>query len=288
MNIITPKPSRAGSVDFVDGHTRLYGILGHPIEQVRTPETVTYELRRRGINAIVLPIHVRPEELDDCIPGLMKIANLDGLVVTIPHKKTITGHLDRIGPLAEISGSASVIARSKDDKWVGEMFDGNGCVSAMLRRGVELAGKHVFLLGAGGAGVAIASTLARTGVAQISLQDPDAARSADLHDRIGKWFPNVVISRNAPSLDEIDVLINASSVGMLDASRIPIDIKEIPERVVVMDAIMDPDRTRLIALAEECGCATVYGREMLDSQIEVVSDFLLDSRDLLAADIKFP
>lgn len=288
MNIITHKPERAGSVDFVNGHTRLYGILGHPIEQVRTPETVTYELRRRGINAIVLPIHVRPEELDVCVPGLMKIANLDGLVVTVPHKKTIINHLDRIGPLAEISGSASILARSADDKWVGEMFDGNGCVEAMLRRGVELAGKHVFLLGAGGAGVAIASSLARLGVAQISVQDPDSIRSADLVERISKRFPKVALSTNVPALDETDVLVNASAVGMLDATQIPVDFKQIPSHVVVMDAIMDPDRTRLIALAEDCGCKTVYGREMLDSQIDAACDFLLNSRNQMAGDIEFP
>lgn len=288
MNIIKPKPERASSVDFVNGHTRLYGILGHPIEQVRTPETVTYELRRRGINAIVLPIHVRPEEFDSCIPGLMKIANLDGLVVTVPHKKTIINHLDRIGPLAEISGSASILARSADDKWVGEMFDGNGCVEAMLRRGVKLAGKHVFLLGAGGAGVAIASSLARLGVAQISIQDPDISRSADLVERISKWFPQVALSTNAPALDEIDIIVNASAVGMLDATKIPVDFKQIPSHVVVMDVIMDPDRTRLIALAEDCGCTTVYGREMLDSQIDAACDFLLNSRNQMAGDIEFP
>jgi shikimate dehydrogenase len=78
MNIITPRPQRAGSVDFVDGHTRLYGILGHPIEQVRSPETVTFELRRRGINAILVPLHVKPADFDEVFPRLLKLGNLDG------------------------------------------------------------------------------------------------------------------------------------------------------------------------------------------------------------------
>lgn len=289
MNIIqkTP-PARAGSVDFVDGHTRLYGILGHPIEQVRSPETVTYELRQRGINAILLPIHIRPEDFDDALPGLLKLANLDGLVVTIPHKGSIIRHLHRIGPLAQISGSASVIGRSSDGKWVGEMFDGNGCVNAILRRGVELKGKRVLLLGAGGAGTGIAGALARLGVAHLAISDPDDSRRRNLIDRVGAACPDVELSSDVPDLQDIDVLINASPIGMLDETKMPIEVERIPSHVTVMDCIMDPDRTRLLSVAEASGCLTVYGREMLDAQIAAACDFLLQARTLPADEIRFP
>ncbi len=289
MNVMqsTPPP-RAGSVDFVDGHTRLYGIVGHPIEQARSPQTVTYELRKRGINAILLPIHIRPDDFDDALPGLLKLANLDGLVVTVPYKGSIIRHLDRIGPLAKISGSASVIGRSRDGKWVGEMFDGNGCVNAILRRGVELAGKRVLLLGAGGAGKGIAGALASLGVARLAISDPDADRLRTIVERIGAGFADVELSNEIPELDEIDVLINASPVGMLDETRMPIEVERFPPHVTVMDCIMDPDKTRLISVAEASGCVTVYGREMLDSQIIAACDFLLEARNLPADEIRFP
>lgn len=277
--IFTPPVPRAGSVDFVDGRTRLYGILGHPIEQVRSPETVTFELRRRGINAILLPIHIDPADFDEVFPQLLKLRNLDGLVVTVPHKTAVYRHLDHLGPLATFSRGVSVIARSLDDRWIGEMFDGEGCVSAILKRGVALKGKRVQLLGAGGAGAAIAAALAIREPALLHISEPDAARSAAIRDQLDETFPGIPVRAGLAPLSEIDVLINASPVGMLDETRMPIEADRIPENVAVMDAIMDPDRTRLLRLAEDSGCTVVYGREMLDAQIAGACDFMLGARD---------
>jgi len=271
-------PQRAGSADFVDGRTRLYGILGHPIAQARSPETVTYELRRRGENAILLPIHIQPEDFDAVFPQLLKLVNLDGLVVTVPHKTRIAPHLRHIGPMARISHSISVIARTRDDQWVGEMFDGVGCVAAIERRGVRMPSKRVQLLGAGGAGAAIGAELARKGVAALRVVEPQAQRAEDLARGLAAAYPALNVSIGPSRLDDIDLLINASPIGMLDENAAPIDVTSIPANVVVMDAIMDPDRTKLLRIAQASGCLTVYGREMLDSQIVRVCDFLLRAR----------
>ncbi len=278
-NILRLPPQRAGSADFVSGRTRLYGILGHPIEQARSPETVTYELRKRGHDAILLPIHIRPEDFDDVFPQLLKLGNLDGLVVTVPHKTRIAPHLQHIGPMARISNSISVIARCRDDAWLGEMFDGVGCVAAIERRGVKMPGKRVQLLGAGGAGAAIGAELARKGIAALRIVEPDTIRAQNLGSSLAAAYPALNVSIGASRLDDIDLLINASPVGMLDENAAPITASTIPSHVVVMDAIMDPDRTKLLRIAEASGCLTVYGREMLDSQIVRVCDFLLRARE---------
>lgn len=292
MNIAAPLPEsllrepppRAGSAEFVSGRTRLYGILGHPIEQARSPETVTHELRRRGEDAILLPIHIRPEDFDAVFPQLLKLVNLDGLVVTVPHKTRIAPHLRHIGPMARISHSISVIARCRDDQWVGEMFDGVGCVAAIERRGLLMPGKRVQLLGAGGAGAAIGAELARKGVAALRIVEPSRERAEILGSGLAKAYPALDIRIGPSRLDDIDLLINASPVGMLDADACPIEVTEMPPHLVVMDAIMDPDRTKLLRIAEASGCLTVYGREMLDSQIVRVCDFLLRARQHDVAD----
>jgi shikimate dehydrogenase len=178
-----------------------------------------------------------------------------------------------------------VIARSADDRWIGEMFDGAGCVSAMLKRGVTLAGKRILLLGAGGAGAAIAGAVARQKPAMLHINEPDAQRSARVAAKLRSTFPETIFSEGLPSLDAVDILVNASPVGMLDETRMPIELDRIPAHIAVMDAIMDPDRTRLLRVAEESGCITVYGREMLDAQISAVCDFLLEARVTLADDI---
>lgn len=286
MNIHRPPPARAGSVDFVDGETRLYGIVGDPVRQARSPQTVTYELRKRSVNAILVPLHIAPKAFDEVFPQLLRLGNLDGLVVTVPHKPAALRNLGLIGPLAVFSDSVSVIARSRDERWVGEMFDGAGCVAAILKRGVQLTGMRVLLLGAGGAGAAIAAAVASETPASLAIRDPDEPRRRALQEKLAGAFPALRLIDAEPSLDEIDVLINASPVGMLEPDRMPIDVGAIPGHVAVMDAIMDPDQTRLLKLAEACGCRTIRGREMLDAQIVEACDFMLGARSLDADDIR--
>ncbi|MGO4387795.1 shikimate dehydrogenase [Microvirga sp. 2YAF29] len=287
MNFAAARPPRAGSVDFVNGRTRLYGIVGHPIEQARSPETVTFELQRRGLNAILLPIHIRPEEFSDVFPRVLRIGNLDGIVVTVPHKGRALSHVHRVGPMGQLSGGVSIIGRSLDDRWIGEMFDGAGCVAALLRRKVALAGRRVLLLGAGGAGSAIAAELARCEPAVLFIHDPETPRCAEVIGKVSRAFPAIRIHSGLPPLEDIDVLVNASSVGMLDDNASPLNVDRLPSRMTVMDAIMDPDRTKLLRIAEESGCQTVYGREMLDSQIVAACDFMLDIRTRMADDVVF-
>jgi shikimate dehydrogenase len=284
LPLINEAPERAGGVDFVSGSTRLYGIVGHPIEQVRSPETVTYELRKRGLDAILFPIHIEPDAFDEVFPQLLRVSNLDGLVITVPYKPKAVRHVAQTGPLGEISHSISVIGRTKDDQWIGEMFDGVGCVAALLKRGVRVTGSRVMLYGAGGAGAAIALELARHGPAELTIFDPDRAKLDYLIGRLRQSYPTVRIGAGEAEMASIDLLVNASPVGMLDESLAPIAASQIPSHVVVMDAIMKPDRTKLLRIAEDSGCLTVYGREMLDSQIAPACDFLLRARTSLAAD----
>lgn len=275
----TPAPARAGSVDYVSGRTRLYGIVGHPIAQARSPQTVTFELRRRGIDAVLVPMDIAPAVLDDVLPQLMKLGNLDGLVVTVPHKVRVVPHLARIGPMSKLCGGVSILARCRGDEWIGEMFDGIGCVAAIERRGMSVAGLSTQVLGAGGAGAAIAFELARHAVAAVRLVDPRQGRAAALQAAIAAAFPAVKVSVGASRLDDIDLLINATPIGMLNAAAKPISDDRIPARVAVLDAVMDPDQTLLLKIAEESGCLAIRGREMLDSQLVDACDFLLATRE---------
>ncbi|MCG6206003.1 hypothetical protein LPW26_15230 [Rhodopseudomonas sp. HC1] len=283
----SPFPPSAATVDYVDGSTRVYAIIGHPVQQVRSPQAITFELRRRGLNAILLPFDVAPASFDSVMANLLAIGNLDGLIITVPHKIRARELCTRVGPLAEISGSASVIARTADDKWVGELFDGMGCVAAIRNRGVDLEGRRVLLLGVGGAGAGIAVELARHGPAQIHIHDPDRAKAMHVFERLSAHFPAQSFSVGLPALDGIDVLINASPVGMLDPDRMPIEASRFPSHLVVMDVITDPSPTRLLRTAEESGCIAVYGREMFDSQIAGACDFLFGARQVGVNDVRF-
>jgi shikimate dehydrogenase len=264
---------RAGAVELVSGRTRLFGIVGDPIEQVRSPEMFTAEFHRRGRDAVLVPIHVRPDDFDGCVAALLKLGNLDGLVFTIPYKARAMRFAAVLGTNARIVGAINALARAADGRWKADIFDGLGCVEAFRRRGVGFADRRVMLLGAGGAGSAIAVALAFERPRSLRIHDPDAARATALGEKVKRVDARIAVETGVSSTADIDILLNASPVGMLDDAKMPIDAGSLQRELVVFDAIVTPERTRLLALAESSGCTTIYGREMMRGQIGAMVDF---------------
>ena len=262
-------------VDYVSGKTRVFGIVGHPIEQVRSPEMFTAEFRRRGCDAILVPLHVLPGDFDAALPQLMRLQNLGGLVFTIPYKARACAFAEAMGEQGRVVGAINALAKGADGRWHADIFDGLGCVEAFRRRGLGFAGKRVMLLGAGGAGSAMAVAIGSERPASLRIFDVDAERAATLAGKVARANPGLDAAAGAPTTDGIDILLNASPVGMLSDARLPMDIAALPRELVVFDAIVKPDRTPLLALAEDCGCTTVYGREMMRGQISRMVDFFL-------------
>jgi shikimate dehydrogenase len=263
-------------VDYVSGRTRLFGIVGHPIEQVRSPEMFTAEFRRRALDAILVPLHVLPDDFDALLPQLLRLRNLDGVIFTIPYKPRAFALADHLGEQARIVGAINALGR-RAGNWHGDIFDGIGCVEAFRLRGIPLTGRRALLLGAGGAGSAIGVALASERPASLRVYDVDATRAEALAATILRAFPGLAITAGPPQLDGTDILLNATPSGMLDDARLPIAVTALPRAMIVFDAIVKPETTPLLALAERCGCTTVRGREMMRGQITRVVDFFLAS-----------
>jgi len=260
-------------VDYVSGRTRVYGIVGDPIEQVRSPEMITAEFVRRRIDALMIPIHVRPGDFDTCIAQLKRIQNLDGLVFTIPYKRAAIALADDVGIQAQAIGAINALARRPQGRWSGEIFDGLGCVEAFRRAGYAIEGQRLMLIGAGGAGAAIGVAMAHERPRSIRIHDIDRKRAADLATSIATVDSSIDVDVGAPVTIDIDILLNASPVGMLADPRVPVDISVIDPRTIVFDAIVKPEPTKLLALAERRGCRIVFGRDMMRGQISKIVDF---------------
>jgi shikimate dehydrogenase len=263
----------ADQVDYVSGKTRLYGIVGHPIEQVRSPEMFTAEFAVRGHEGILLPFHVLPDDFDSVVPALMRMPNLDGLIFTIPFKQRAMAMAQDIGPNARIVGAINALTRSKTGSWKAEIFDGIGCIEGIRRRGVLFKGISAMLIGAGGAGSAIAIAIAHEAPQRLRLFDPDENRLRDLADKVRSVDSGIHVETGSPQHEGFDILLNASPVGMLDDARCPIAAEAFAPSLVVFDAIVKPETTPLLALAERSGCMTIRGREMMRGQISRMTDF---------------
>ena len=265
-------------VDYINGKTRLYGIVGDPIAQVRSPEMVTHELQRRGLNAILVPLHVARADCARVIPHLMQLLNLDGLVMTIPFKAQALSLAHSLGLQAQAVGALNALARRKDGTWAGDMFDGMGCVQAFARRGLALRGKSVLLIGLGGAGGAIAAAVASEQPLRMHIWDLNPDRCRQSAELIARLSPDTQVHVGPPHLDGVDVLMNASPVGMLDDARLPLVADALAPELVVFDTIVYPEQTPLLQLAHRSGCRVVTGREMMQGQIARIVDFFIQAQ----------
>ncbi len=262
-------------VNYVSGKTRVFGIVGHPIEQVRSPEMFTAEFRRRGRDAILVPLHVLPDDFDAVLPQLLRLRNLGGLVFTIPFKVRACAFAEVMGEQGRVVGAINALAPGADGRWRADIFDGLGCVEAFRRRGIGFHGKRVLLLGAGGAGSAIAVAIGYERPASLRVFDVESERALALSNKVARANPGLDVEAGLPATDGVDILLNASPVGMLGDPRLPLAIATLPRELVVFDAVVKPERTPLLTLAENCGCTTVYGREMMRGQISRMADFFL-------------
>jgi shikimate dehydrogenase len=262
-------------VDFVSGTTRVYGIVGDPIEQVRSPEMITAVLRQRGIDGIMMPMHAPQAAFDTVMTGLKAMANLGGLVLTIPFKAAGVDHVDVLGRQAVIVGAINALARGPDGRWVGEIFDGVGCVAGLKAAGHSLAGKRIQLIGAGGAGAAIGVAVGFEKPASLRIAELDPARAEALAAKLARIDPDIEVEIGAPVVTGVDFVLNASPVGMLGDPRNPAGTDTIPPDTVVFDAIVKPEETPLLLAARRCGCPTVQGRRMMHGQIGRIVDFFL-------------
>jgi shikimate dehydrogenase len=273
-------------VSYISGETRIFAIVGHPIEQVRSPEMITAEMVRRGRNAILVPLDIRPADFEDCVRQLLRIRNLDGLIFTIPFKQSARMFADALGAQARIVGAINALARNAERGWIGDIFDGVGCVAAFRNRGYSFAERRVMLVGAGGAGRAIAVAVAHEGPRAMRIFDIDAARCMQLVADVSQLDPAIDVKFAVPTLEDIDILVNASPLGMLGNPGMPVEVGEIPAEIIVFDAIVKPEETALLKVARACGCRTVSGREMMLGQIRKVVDHFETQNGVPAPDAR--
>lgn len=257
----------------VEGATRLYGIIGDPIAQVRSPQVFNPRLAAAGRGAVLVPFHVHPERFDDTVCGLMALCNLDGLIVTVPYKARALSLVDQVLSTGRQVGAINAMRREADGGWTGDMFDGRGLIRGLRAQGHDVAGRRVMLIGAGGAGSAVAVALAEAGAAAITLHDVEIAKAQALAARVAAAYPACRIVVGTPTAEGHDVLINATPIGMAPNDGLPAPLGPLRPELLVVDVILKPEVTPFLRHAQSCGCATIGGLTMLEGQADEVAQF---------------
>ena len=268
----------------IRGTTRLYAIIGDPIAQVRSPETFTESFAAAGVDAVMIPLHVPAACFDAIVPALLEVGNLDGVLVTVPFKARMASFAARLGATAGAIGAVNALRREPDGSWTGDMFDGVGFVRGAELKGERIRGRRVALFGAGGAGSAVACALADAGAASIDVIDVEPAKAQALVDKVRRAFPGCVLSAAAAMRDGVDMVVNASPVGMRPGDGLPVQIAHLDPGTLVGDVVIAASPTALIRHAIGCGCHWVDGRDMHGGQADAIMAFFAPSARAAHAD----
>lgn len=258
----------------ISGSTRLFAILADPILQVKTPQAINALMQARGVNGVMVPLHVGASALCACFDALRHVQNLDGFIVTVPHKQAAASLCDEVSPAARAVGAVNVVRRESSGRLVGDILDGRGFVVGLRAHGIEPTGLRVFLAGAGGAANAIAFALADAGVADLGIHNRTPAKVHDMVDRLRVSHPGLTVAAVGHDPTGFDLVVNATSLGMTTDDPLPFAAHALSATQTVAEIIMRPALTPMLAIAQSRGCRIQFGAPMLEGQVDLMARFM--------------
>lgn len=255
------------------GKTRLIPIIGDPIIYARTPETLTREFAARGQDTICIPMQVPQADLEVVLRGLTHTPNIDGVLVTMPHKLAAFQHCATVSRRSQLLKVVSVLRRKADGNWYGDVLDGLSFVQAQINHGAKPEGAKVLILGAGGAGSAIAIAFLEAGARELVIHDPSETRAGELV-RILTGLKKGRVSIGPPDPTGCDMVCNATPMGMSDSDPLPVEVGLLTSSMFVGDVIAGHGETALIRAAHAAGCKTANGDDMVEAVLGITVDFM--------------
>jgi shikimate dehydrogenase len=257
----------------ISGKTTLIAHLGYPTEAFKAPLIYNPWFDKNGIDAVVMPIGVKPDDYPAFLPLLFKATNILGALVTMPHKVTTIGLVDEITPTARIAGACNAILKRPDGTLLGDQFDGAGFVRGVQRKGCQLKDARALVLGTGGVGSAIAASLAAAGVGELALFDANEGMSLSLAGRLREHYAQMTVTTGSKDPAGFDLIVNATPMGMKDDDPLPFDIDRIDPKTFVGEVVMKSEYTPLLKAAKDKGCAVQVGTDMLYEMIPAYLEF---------------
>jgi shikimate dehydrogenase len=260
----------------IDGRTKLIGLIATPIGHSLSPAMHNMSFRKLGLNCAYMAFEVGNQQLPDVLTGFRALG-LRGWNVSMPNKTKILPLLDELSPAAQFAGAVNTVV-NEDGKLIGHITDGTGYVRGLKENGVDIKGKKMTLMGAGGAATAIAIQSAIDGASEIHIFNRDdefydrAVKNADI---INNEIKDINCKATVNRLEDAellkatiassDILTNATGVGMkpLEGQSLIPDPSWLRPELIVSDVVYIPRKTKLLEMAESVGCKAINGLGMM-------------------------
>ena len=257
----------------INGNTEIIAHIGYPTYSFKSPMIYNPYFEQAGINAVVVPMGCQAPDYPTFLRSVFQLTNIRGALITMPHKVTTVDLLDEVTATVKVAGACNAVKRTEDGRLVGDMFDGAGFVRGVQRKGLELSGARVLVVGSGGVGSAIAASLAGAGIASISLFDVNTASAEALGQRIQAHYPQIEVRTGSNDPAGHDLVVNATPMGMKAGDPLPLDVSRLAPETFVGEVVMASEVTAFLAAARERGCRTQVGSDMLFEQIPAYLEY---------------
>jgi len=257
----------------ISGTTSLLAHIGYPTHAFRSPLIYNPYFEHAGIDAVVMPMGCRAEHYPVFLRAVFTLANIQGALITMPHKVTTAGLVDELTQAAKVSGACNAVRRLPDGRLEGNMLDGDGFVNGLRRRNFKFDGARALVVGCGGVGSAISASLAAAGIGALSLYDIVPGASAGLRERLARYYPKLDIAVRSNDPAGYELVVNATPMGMNDDDPLSMDASRIAPGTFVGEVVMKQDMTPFLRAAKARGCRFQMGVDMLFEQIPIYLEY---------------
>ena len=253
----------------ITGHTELIGLMAYPIRHSSSPAMQNEAFAKLGYDYAYLAFEVGADEIEDAVKAIRTL-KMRGSNVSMPNKTLVGQYLDELSPAAKIIGAVNTIV-NEDGKLVGHITDGIGFVRNLKEHGVDVKGKKMVVLGAGGAATALTVQCALDGAASIAIFNPDDPfldRAKGTAEKLAKEVPDCKVSvyclddqdKLREEIANADILANGTLAGMKPHDDITlVDKSMFHKDLVVADCVYNPAETKMVKEAKEAGVKLAVG-----------------------------
>ena len=258
----------------ISGYTTLIAHIGWPTGSFKAPMIFNPYFEKKGVDALVVPMGCKGEDYPRFFKSLFQLQNIIGALITMPHKVSTVAMLDEVSTAVQVCGACNAVRKEADGRLVGDMFDGQGFVRGLARKGRPVQGASALIIGSGGVGSAIAVAMADAGVGRLALYDTRPDATEQLSSRLQQFFPTLPINLGCNDPSGFEIVVNATPMGMEPGDPLPIDVGRISPDTMVGEVVMKQEVTPFVLAARERGCMTQIGTDMLFEQIPAYLEFL--------------
>jgi shikimate dehydrogenase len=257
----------------INGDTELIAHIGFPTHAFKSPQIYNPWFEKAGVNAVVVPMACKDADYAGFLRAVFALGNIRGALITMPHKVTTVRLVHEVLPAAAIAGACNAVRIGPNGQTQGEMFDGEGFVRGVRRKGFVPEGASALVVGCGGVGSAIAASLAAAGVGRMALYDANPQAAVSLMQRLRNHYPVLELSAGSNDPAGFDLVVNGTPMGMNDGDPLPVDVSRLTPDTFVGEVVMKHEMTAFLKAVQARGCRFQVGSDMLFEQIPAYLEF---------------